>query len=50
MPIGEIFLHRASDFFINENVDENAESNAISWESTVQKHIEEELYDPALQV
>lgn len=48
MPIGETLLRRDIDFFIN--VDEHAEISAVSWEATIQKHIEEELYDPALEV
>ncbi|KAF3440484.1 hypothetical protein FNV43_RR18768 [Rhamnella rubrinervis] len=47
MPIGETLLRRDIDFFIN--VDEHAEISAVSWEATIQKHIEEELYDPALE-
>ncbi|XP_024032136.1 uncharacterized protein LOC21400717 isoform X2 [Morus notabilis] len=47
MPPGETLRHREIDFFIN--VDEHAEINAISWEATIQKHIEEELYDPTLE-
>lgn len=48
MPIGETLLHGEIDFSIN--VDEHAEIGAMSWEATIQKHIEEELYDPALEV
>ena len=47
-PIGESLLDRDTDFFIN--ADENAEISAISWEATIQKHIEEELYDSSLGV
>ncbi|KAL5555832.1 hypothetical protein UlMin_038068 [Ulmus minor] len=47
MPPGETFLHREIDFFIN--IDDQAEISAISWEAAIQKHIEEELYDPALE-
>jgi spatacsin len=48
LPIGESLLDRDTDFFIND--DENAEISAISWEATIQKHIEEELYDSSLGV
>ena len=48
MPLGETLRHREIDFFVN--IDEHAEINAISWEATIQKHIEEELYDPTLEV
>lgn len=41
-------LHRDIDLFINADV--HAEINAISWEATVQRHIEEELYGPLLEV
>lgn len=42
----ESFLHRDIDFFINMDSD----VNALSWEATIQKHIEDELYDPSIQV
>lgn len=32
------------------NADKHTEVSAISWEATIQKHIEEELYDSSLQV
>lgn len=48
LPPGETLRHREIDFFIN--ADEQAEINAISWEATIQKQIEEELYDPTLDV
>ena len=48
MPPVETLQHREIDFFMN--VDEHAEINAISWEATIQKHVEEELYDPILEV
>ncbi|KAE7998209.1 hypothetical protein FH972_002775 [Carpinus fangiana] len=46
LPIGESLLDRDTDFFVS--ADENAEISAISWEATIQKHIEEELYDSSL--
>ena len=42
----ESLLHRDIDFFINTDT----EVNALSWEATIQKHVEEELYDSSLQV
>ncbi|KAG4391449.1 hypothetical protein AAZX31_05G173100 [Glycine max] len=46
-PTGETLLHRDIDLFINADV--HAEINAISWEATIQRHIEEELYGPLLE-
>lgn len=43
LPVGESLLDRDIDFFIN--ADEQAEISAVSWEATIQKHIEEELYN-----
>lgn len=48
LPVGEGLLHRDIDFVMN--VDEDAEISAISLEATIQKHIEEELYNSALEV
>ncbi|CAJ1937955.1 unnamed protein product [Sphenostylis stenocarpa] len=45
-PIGETLLHRDIDLFINADV--HAEISAISWEATIQRHIEE-LYGPLLE-
>ncbi|ONI01941.1 hypothetical protein PRUPE_6G168600 [Prunus persica] len=47
LPVGEGLLHRDIDFVMN--VDEDAEISAISLEATIQKHIEEELYNSALE-
>ncbi|XP_061345491.1 uncharacterized protein LOC133291257 isoform X4 [Gastrolobium bilobum] len=46
-PTGETLLHRDIDLFINADV--HAEISAISWEATIQKHIEEELHGPLLE-
>ncbi|KAK7399448.1 hypothetical protein VNO78_10630 [Psophocarpus tetragonolobus] len=46
-PTGETLLHRDIDLFINADV--HAEISAISWEATIQRHIEEELYGPLLE-
>ncbi|XP_028951098.2 uncharacterized protein [Malus domestica] len=46
LPIGEGLLHRDAEFFIN--ADEDTEFGAISLEATIQKHIQEELYNSAL--
>ncbi|MBA0562724.1 hypothetical protein Golob_007747 [Gossypium lobatum] len=47
LPTGESLLDRDIDFYIN--ADEQAEINAISWEATIQKHVEEELYHSSLK-
>ncbi|GMI67631.1 hypothetical protein like AT4G39420 [Hibiscus trionum] len=47
LPTGESLLDRDIDFYIN--TDEQAEINAISWEATIQKHVEEELYHSSLK-
>ncbi|KAK8673759.1 hypothetical protein V6N13_112074 [Hibiscus sabdariffa] len=47
LPTGESLLDREIDFYIN--ADEQAEINAISWEATIQKHVEEELYHSSLK-
>ncbi|KAL1364797.1 hypothetical protein HN51_012953 [Arachis hypogaea] len=46
-PTGETLLHRDIDLFINADV--HAEISAISWEATIQRHIEEELHGPLLE-
>lgn len=48
LPIGESLLDRDIDFFTN--ADEQAEIGAVSWEATIHKHIEEELYKSALVI
>ncbi|XVF15027.1 hypothetical protein REPUB_Repub09cG0114100 [Reevesia pubescens] len=47
LPTGESLLDRDIDFYIN--ADEKTEINAISWEATIQKHIEEELYHSSVE-
>ncbi|XVE86639.1 hypothetical protein DITRI_Ditri18aG0050700 [Diplodiscus trichospermus] len=47
LPTGESLLDRDIDFYIN--ADERTEINAISWEATIQKHVEEELYHSSLE-
>ncbi|XVF61790.1 hypothetical protein PTKIN_Ptkin08bG0158700 [Pterospermum kingtungense] len=47
LPTGESLLDRDIDFYIN--ADEPTEINAISWEATIQKHVEEELYHSSLE-
>ncbi|XP_007048161.2 PREDICTED: uncharacterized protein LOC18611704 isoform X1 [Theobroma cacao] len=47
LPTGESLLDRDIDFYINS--DEQTEINAISWEATIQKHVEEELYHSSLE-
>ncbi|KAK8653527.1 hypothetical protein V6N13_127522 [Hibiscus sabdariffa] len=46
LPTGESLLDRDINFYINA---EQAEINAISWEATIQKHVEEELYHSSLK-
>lgn len=48
LPVGESLLHRDIDFVLN--TDDDVEISALSWEATIQKHIEEELYSSALEV
>ncbi|XP_057972244.1 uncharacterized protein LOC131160497 isoform X2 [Malania oleifera] len=47
LPTADAFMHREIDFFIAS--DEHIEISAISWEATIQKHIEEELYASSLK-
>ncbi|KDP35278.1 hypothetical protein JCGZ_09437 [Jatropha curcas] len=46
LPIGESLLDREIDFYIH--ADESTEISAVSWEATIQKHVQEELYDSSL--
>jgi spatacsin len=46
--MGETLLHRDIDLF--ESADLHADISAISWEATIQRHIEEELHSPLLEV
>lgn len=47
-PMGETLLHRDIDLFVSADLHD--EINAISWEATIQRHIEEELHSPLLEV
>ncbi|KAF5727678.1 hypothetical protein HS088_TW22G01374 [Tripterygium wilfordii] len=47
LPTGESLLDRDVDFYIN--AEEHTEISAISWEATIQKHVEEELYDSSIE-
>lgn len=47
-PMGETLLHRDIDLFISPDLP--AEISAISWEATIQRHIEEELHGSLLEV
>uniref|UniRef100_A0A2N9FSI1 Spatacsin C-terminal domain-containing protein n=1 Tax=Fagus sylvatica TaxID=28930 RepID=A0A2N9FSI1_FAGSY len=47
LPVGQSLLDRDMEFFIN--ADEHVEIGAVSWEATIQKHVEEELYDSSLE-
>lgn len=46
-PMGETLLHRDIDLF--ESADLHTEISAVSWEATIQRHIEEELHSPLLE-
>ncbi|XP_004504003.1 uncharacterized protein [Cicer arietinum] len=46
-PMGETLLHRDIDLFISPDLP--AEISAISWEATIQRHIEEELHGSLLE-
>lgn len=48
LPIEESFLNHDIDFIINAN--EHTEISAVSWEASIQKRVEEELYDSTLKV
>ncbi|PRQ49064.1 putative spatacsin [Rosa chinensis] len=47
LPVGEGLLQRDIEFVLN--TDEDVEISSLSWEATIQKHIEEELYNSALE-
>ncbi|XWS41450.1 hypothetical protein CRYUN_Cryun17cG0082900 [Craigia yunnanensis] len=47
LPTEESLLDRDIDFYIN--ADEQTDINAISWEVTIQKHVEKELYHSSLE-
>ncbi|CAL0330002.1 unnamed protein product [Lupinus luteus] len=46
-PTGETLLHRDIDLFINADV--HSDISALSWEATIQRHIQEELHGPLLE-
>lgn len=48
LPTGQTIWDRDVYFFMND--DEHSEISPISWEATIQKHIEDELYDSSLKV
>ncbi|XP_010261035.1 PREDICTED: uncharacterized protein LOC104599968 [Nelumbo nucifera] len=47
IPAGESFLHREIGIFINAH--ESAGLSAISWEASIQKNVEEELYASSVE-
>ncbi|KGN48416.1 uncharacterized protein LOC101206379 [Cucumis sativus] len=47
LPTGQTIWERDVYFFMND--DEHSEISPISWEATIQKHIEDELYDSSLK-
>ncbi|KAJ8769555.1 hypothetical protein K2173_005158 [Erythroxylum novogranatense] len=47
LPTGDSLLHREIDFCIH--ADEQTEIGAVSWEATIQKHVQDELYDSSLE-
>ncbi|KAJ6413504.1 hypothetical protein OIU84_006325, partial [Salix udensis] len=47
LPAGETLLYRDFDFIMHN--DEHTEINAVFWEETTQKHVQEELYDSSLE-
>ena len=48
LPAGETLLYRDFDFIMHN--DEHTDINAVFWEKTTQKHVQEELYDSSLEV
>uniref|UniRef100_A0A2P2LNY5 Uncharacterized protein LOC105123888 isoform X3 n=1 Tax=Rhizophora mucronata TaxID=61149 RepID=A0A2P2LNY5_RHIMU len=47
LPTGDSLLHRDIDFCIHAG--EHTKISAISWEATIQKHVQDELYDSSLE-
>ncbi|KAG5245302.1 Glycoside hydrolase, family 19, catalytic [Salix suchowensis] len=47
LPAGETLLYRDFDFIMHN--DEHTDINAVFWEETTQKHVQEELYDSSLE-
>lgn len=48
LPVGDSLLDREIDFYIH--ADEHAVISSISWEATIQKQIQEELFDSSIEV
>jgi hypothetical protein len=48
LPTADTLVYRDFDFFMHS--DENTELNAVYWEATIQKHVQEELFDSSLEV
>jgi spatacsin len=48
LPAGETLLCRDFDFFMH--AEEHTEINGVYWEATIQKHVQEELYNSSLEV
>ncbi|KAF6149487.1 hypothetical protein GIB67_011388 [Kingdonia uniflora] len=47
ISLGESFLHKDTDIFINAR--EHSEDSATSWEGTIQRNVEEELYASSVE-
>ncbi|KAH8502934.1 hypothetical protein H0E87_014301 [Populus deltoides] len=47
LPTADTLVYRDFDFFMHS--DENTELNAVYWEATIQKHVQEELFDSSLE-
>ncbi|KAJ7945315.1 Spatacsin [Quillaja saponaria] len=47
LSTAESLLHIDIDFFVNADV--HPQISAVSWEASIQKHIEEELYDSSIE-
>lgn len=47
-PTGGALLHRDIDLLVSADL--HAEISAVSWEATIQRHVEEELHGPLLEV
>ncbi|KAI5588074.1 hypothetical protein BDE02_05G071700 [Populus trichocarpa] len=47
LPAGETLLCRDFDFFMH--AEEHTEINGVYWEATIQKHVQEELYNSSLE-
>ncbi|WCJ29873.1 hypothetical protein M5689_011476 [Euphorbia peplus] len=47
LPVGDSLLDREIDFYIH--ADEHTEISSVSWEATIQKQIQEELFDSSIE-